>query len=73
MDTICCSIMTLSTIAMGGLFAFLRIPLTAFYPVIIWRVDVADITMVGTIAALALYATGIWRGIRVPAESQCDW
>lgn len=64
-DTLCCSIMTLTTIAMGGLFAFLGISLTSPYDAMAWSMMPAYSTHAGTLIALALYVTGVVRGMRV--------
>ena len=65
LDTLCCSIMTLITIAMGGLFAFVRTSLTGSRIDGIWSLGASEITTIGTLVALMLYVTGVWRGMRV--------
>ena len=64
-DTLCCSIMTLVTIAMGGLFAFIRTSLADWHIDAISDLGPSDVPTIGTLVALMLYVTGIWRGMRV--------
>ena len=68
-DTLCVSVLTLSTIMVGGLFAFFRFPALPGT----WGLNPGTVTTVpvvlGMVVAVVLYAMCIWRGMRILANN----